>query len=116
MLIPRLQCCCAWGRREAQGSAVQPLTLQLGSLLGEFADDTNEGPVFILQPLIVRFQLRQYLHLFLHFREFPLQGSFLPFLHLQHARPVRSFLLFLLSCLFQLGFDVGQLELCFLQF
>lgn len=61
MLIPRLQCCCAWGRREAQGSAVQPLTLQLGSLLGEFADDTNEGPVFILQPLIVRFQLRQYL-------------------------------------------------------
>lgn len=62
MLMPWLQCCCAGGRRKGQGSAGHPPVLQLGSLLGEFADDTNECPVFVLQPLIVRFQLRQNLH------------------------------------------------------
>lgn len=50
------------GQEEGAGLSGAPLILQLGSLLGEFADDTNESPVFVLQPLIVRFQLRQYLH------------------------------------------------------
>lgn len=43
----------------AHGGHPSSSCLCSGFLFGEFADDTNEGSVLVLQPLVVRLQLCQ---------------------------------------------------------
>lgn len=65
-LIPRLKRLLYWtGGKEGGGlgggvgSLGRAPLLCSGSLFGELADDTNEGSVLVLQPLVVRLQLCQ---------------------------------------------------------
>lgn len=77
--------------------------------LGEFADDTNQGCVLILEPLVVSPKVRQGLQLLLQFGCLSLQGPALESLQLQKGRPLCKALLLLRGAL-QVHLELRQLQ------